>query len=614
MVAGALYQGHGCCLFVAWAPSRNQVDLRIIFPNERLIPMEKDTQGYWRAEVTNIYPETQYFFRLDSEKERPDPASRFQPKGVHGPSQVVDQSCFVWDDAGWTGLKIENYRIYEIHTGTFTQQGTFDAIASRIDYLQDLGISAIELMPVAQFPGSRNWGYDGVYPYAVQDSYGGPEGLKRLVNICHQRGISVILDVVYNHLGPEGNYLLDYGPYFTNKYRTPWGNAINFDGQNSEEVRAYFIESALAWVTDYHIDALRIDAVHGIFDFGPIHFLRQLGDAVHTRAAELGRHIYVIPESDLNDVRIIEPAKDGGYGLDAQWNDDFHHCLHTLLTGEKRGYYEDFGTIDQMGKAYREGFVYSGQHSFFRKREHGNSSRERPAKQFIVFSQNHDQVGNRMLGDRLSTLVSYEQLKLATGVVLLSPFIPLLFMGEEYGETNPFQYFVSHGDNNLIEAVREGRKREFSTFEWKGKIPDPQAVDTFLKSKIELEKHQHGWHQTLHSLYKKLLCFRKEIPSLQNLSKSDMEVITYIAERTLCVRRWKGSDEIVSLFNFSGDRQAISLQLQKGLWKMILDSSKNQWDNEGKSAESDIDVRDHDIIVRVNPYSFILYCFDRRAL
>jgi maltooligosyltrehalose trehalohydrolase len=613
MLAGALYHGDGRCEFIVWAPLRKSVELKIIAPAERMIPLERSKKGYWRIEVRDVLQGAHYLYRLDNEKERPDPASRFQSEGVHGPSQVVDQSSFAWEDNGWKGIALQDYIIYELHVGTFTQEGTFDAIIPHLDYLKDLGITAIELMPVAQFPGSRNWGYDGVYPYAVQNSYGGPEGLKRLVNACRRKGIAVVLDVVYNHLGPEGNYLWDYGPYFTGKYKTSWGDAINFDGSYSDEVRNFFIQNALAWVTDYHIDALRIDAIHGIFDFSARHFLRELGEAVHRKAEELGRRIYVIPESDLNDVRVINPVELGGYGLDAQWNDDFHHCLHTVLTGEKSGYYEDFGAIDQMEKAYRDGFVYSGQYSTFRKRRHGSSSKDRPAHQFVVFSQNHDQVGNRMLGGRLSSLATFEQLKLAAGVVLLSPFIPLLFMGEEYGETAAFQYFVSHGDEELIEAVRKGRKEEFRDFGWEGEVPDPLADATFLKSKIDLELRQQGQHRTMLGFYKELIRLRKETASLNNLSKIDMEVKTFAAEKMLFVRRWQGCEEVFSLFNFSEDQHAVPLTLPEGIWEKMLDSSEIRWAGTGSSMEPSIDARGREVVVRMKPHSFILYRSVREA-
>jgi maltooligosyltrehalose trehalohydrolase len=573
----------GSLEFLVWAPLRNRVDLKIVSPNELLIPMQKTERGYWRVEASDVLPGAHYRYRLDNKTERPDPASRFQPQGVHGPSQVIDHSSFSWEDGLWKGMALEQYVIYELHAGTFTKQGTFDAIIQHLDYLRDLGITAIELMPIAQFPGTRNWGYDGVYPYAVQNSYGGPDGLKRLVNACHGKRIAVVLDVVYNHLGPEGNYLWDFGPYFTDKYKTPWGEAINFDGPYSDEVRHYFIQSALDWITDYHIDALRVDAIHGIFDFSARHFLQELGEAVHTRAEEFGRKILVIPESDLNDARIINPVEQGGYGLDAQWNDDFHHCLHTLLTEEKSGYYEDFGTIEQMARAYSDGFVYSGQYSLFRKRRHGNSSKNRPACQFVVFSQNHDQVGNRMQGDRLTSQVSFEQQKLAAGAVLLSPFIPLLFMGEEYGEPAPFQYFVSHGDDNLIKAVRNGRKEEFRAFGWKDEPPDPQSEETFLKSKIDLELRHHNHHHALFNFYTELLRVRKTITALRTLSKTTMEVRTIETKNLLVVRRWSKDlkSEAILLINFNANDAVFPAPFPGGQWEKALDSADTLWNGPG---------------------------------
>ena len=333
------------------------------------VQMNPSELGYFDVTVSGTEPGARYRYVLDGQKERPDPASRFQPEGVHGPSEVIDPEAFQWSDDRWTGVPFHQLIIYELHVGTFTKEGTFQAIIPFLEYLRnDLGITAIELMPVAQFPGRRNWGYDGVYPFAVQASYGGSEGLKTFVNTCHQKGIAVVLDVVYNHLGPEGNYLGDFGPYFTDRYKTPWGCAINYDGPESDEVRVYFINNALYWVTEFHIDALRLDAIHGIFDFSACHILRELTAAVHAQADRLGRAIHVIAESDLNDVRVISPIAEGGYGLDGQWNDDFHHALHTVLTGERRGYYEDFGRLDQLATALCEGYVYSGQRSSFRRR------------------------------------------------------------------------------------------------------------------------------------------------------------------------------------------------------------------------------------------------------
>ncbi len=602
---GAQYEGNGRCLFTVWAPMANEMALRIVGPAERLVPMTREGRGYWTAETRDVFPGTLYVYRLDGEKERPDPASRFQPDGVHGPSAVVDHNAFVWDEHGWKGLALAEHIYYELHVGAFTPEGTFDAIIPRLGYLLDLGVNVLQLMPVAQFPGMRNWGYDGVFPFAVQHSYGGPKGLKRLVNDAHRKSIAVALDVVYNHLGPEGNYLRDYGPYFTGRYTTPWGDAINFDGLYSDDVRHYFIENALHWITDYHIDALRVDAVHGIFDFSANHFLKELAEAVHRRAESLGVNAYVIAESDLNDVRLISPEERGGYEFDAQWNDDFHHALHTLLTGEQSGYYRDFGTAEHLEKALREGFVYSGQYSLYRKRRHGSSSKDRPARQFVVFSQNHDQVGNRLKGERLSSLVSFEQLKLAAGVVILSPYIPLLFMGEEYGETAPFQYFVSHSDQALAEAVRRGRREEFARSGWEGSMPDPLSETTFRNSIINPRLRSQREHRILFEFYKSLIRLRKEMPVLRAPSKDNLEVSRFEAERTLFVRRWTGRDEAFCLYNFSEREELIPVRLPSGRWRKVLDSSDSAWGGKGAAAEPALDSGTANI--PVNAHSFVLY-------
>lgn len=592
--------------FVVWAPFLKSVKLKTVFPDEGVILMEKDANGYWRSKVKNISPGAKYFFRLD-DRDRPDPASHFQPEGVHGPSQIIDHGSFHWEDANWKGIILPNMVMYELHIGTFTRDGTFDAVIPRLPEIRDLGINAIEIMPVAQFPGERNWGYDGVFPFSVQNSYGGPEGFKRLVNECHKKGIAVVLDVVYNHIGPEGNYLWDYGPYFTDKYKTLWGMAINFDDAYSNDVRNFFIENALHWFKNYHIDALRLDAIHGISDLSARPFLQELAERVEGFSSREGKRFYLIAESDLNDTRVIRPREIGGFGIHAQWCDDFHHSLHTLLTGEKDGYYIDFGRIEHLVKSIREGFVYSGEYSEYRKRNHGNSSKDRPADQFIVFSQNHDQVGNRMLGERLTNLVSFESLKLAAGAVLLSPYIPLLFMGEEYGETSPFQYFVSHSDKALIEAVRKGRQEEFASFEWKEEVPDPQAESTFLNSKINIKLHQHGKHNVLFRFYKELIRLRKEIPVLCNLIKKDMEVKGFEEEKALFVRRWFKGDEVFSLYNFNEKDIKIKLMLPEGTWERILDSSSEDWGGSGVLSEQRIESYGSEIYISIKPYSFIFY-------
>jgi maltooligosyltrehalose trehalohydrolase len=395
----------------------------------------------------------------------------------------------------------------------------------------------------------------------------------------------MILDVVYNHLGPEGNYLSDYGPYFTDRYKTPWGSAVNFDGPYSDAVRRFFIENALYWVTEVHVDALRIDAVHAILDFSAQPFLQELALAVHDQAERLNRRIYLIPESALNDSRLIRSPDLGGYGLDAQWNDDFHHALHTLLTDEKSGYYQDFGEFQHLIKAFREGFVYSGQYSNYRRRRHGNSSREIPAHRFVVFAQNHDQVGNRMLGDRLGESVSFEGLKLAAATVLFSPFLPLLFMGEEYGETAPFPYFISHSDSGLIEAVRQGRREEFAAFGWSQEPPDAQAEATFLRAKLNHERRNGGKHRALYEFYRELIRLRKETPALAHLNKDAMEVLSK-EEPVLTVRRWTSLDEVVAVFHFGKIPASAVLALPKGCWRKKLDSTDIQWQGPGSSVPS----------------------------
>ncbi|NIQ38138.1 MAG: malto-oligosyltrehalose trehalohydrolase [Proteobacteria bacterium] len=587
-----------------WSPFVQKVDVHVLSPVEQIFALERDKRGYYRGTLEHIEPGSLYLYRLDEEKKRPDPASRSQPQGVHGPSQVVD-SHFPWDDAGWDGLPLRDYIVYELHVGTFTPEGTFEAIIPHLDELTTLGITALELMPVVQFPGDRNWGYDGTYPFAVQYSYGGPKGLKQLVNACHQRGLALVLDVVYNHLGPEGNYLGDFGPYFTDQYKTPWGPSINFDGPHSDEVRRYFIENALYWVTEFHIDALRIDAVHAILDFSAHPFLAELASAVHERGKRLNRQVHIIAESALNDTRVIRPPELGGYGLDAQWNDDFHHALHSLLTGERLGYYQDFGRLEHLTKAFQEGFVYSGEYSLYRRRRHGNSSRHIPASQFIVFAQNHDQVGNRRRGERLSDLVSFEGLKLAAGVVLLSPFIPLLFMGEEYSETAPFPYFVSHSDPALIERVQEGRRKEFAVLDLKEEPPDPQDEATFLSAKLNHHLRREGRHRILAEFYRELLRLRKTISALAHLNKEETEIRSYEKENVVSLRRWNGIDEAAAIFHFGEDEQSLTISLPPGQWRKKLDSADEDWQGSG-SFVSDRLVSNGTLAVTLPRHAFVL--------
>jgi maltooligosyltrehalose trehalohydrolase len=580
---GATYLGQGQCHFLVWAPRAEKVEVHLVGAEDRYVSLSPGKRGYHHGRVDGVRPGSLYFYRLDGKIERPDPASRHQPEDVHGPSQVVDPD-FPWEDQDWFGLPLKDFIIYELHVGTFTEAGTFEAVIPHLADLKELGITAVEIMPVAQFSGSRNWGYDGVYPFAAQQSYGGPQGLKRLVNACHRQGLAVLLDVVYNHLGPEGNYLRDFGPYFTDRCHTPWGEAINFDGPHSEEVRRYFIENALSWVSDYHFDGLRLDAVDRITDQSAQPFLFRLAQAVHARAEALNRRIYMMAECDLNDARFIRTPELSGLGLDVHWNDDFHHALHCLLTGEADGYYQDYGTVGHLAKAFTDGFIYTGEYSLYRQRCRGSASRDLPACRFLVFCQNHDQVGNRVYGDRLGQLVSFEALKLAAGAVLLSPFIPLLFMGEEYGETAPFQYFVSHWDPDLIEAVRHGRKEEFAGFEWEGEPPDPQGEETFKRSKINRELRHQGRHPALYEFYRELIRLRQEQPVLAQLSNDNLAASSFEPHQVLLVQRWAGEDEVGVIFHFGKSPVTLALPLPAGRWRKVLDSSEERWYGAGSSV------------------------------
>jgi maltooligosyltrehalose trehalohydrolase len=498
--------------FSVWAPSASRVS--VVVEGEGEHEMERRPLGVFEREVRGVGAGADYRFRLDGRDTYPDPVSRHQAEGVHGPSRVVDPSAFRWTDERWRGRASADLVIYELHVGTFSDEGTFAGVARRLAELRALGVTAIELMPVAEFPGTRNWGYDGVDLYAPHGAYGGPDGLRRLVDSAHDADLAVLLDVVYNHLGPEGNYLGAFGPYFTDTYHTPWGTAVNFDGAESDEVRRFVIDNALYWITEFHVDGLRLDAVHGIYDFGARHLLREMGDAVHIQGARLERTVVVIAESDLNDPRLVR-TEPGDHALDAQWSDDLHHAIHARLTGERDGYYADFGDVTSIAKALRDRFVYDGRYSVHRRRRHGAPAAEIPADRFVVCIQNHDQVGNRAKGERLSTLVGFEARKVAAALCLLSPYVPLLFMGEEYDETAPFQYFVSHGDPALVEAVREGRRREFQSFGWGEGVPDPQEEETFLRSRLDRRRAETPEGRAMRALYGDLLRVRGEEPLLR---------------------------------------------------------------------------------------------------
>ncbi len=600
---GARYLGNGTTRFRVWAPFRSNVDVRLDGSNLRETrALTLEGNGYWSTDISGTQPGDRYSLVLDGEIVRPDPASRYQPETVHGPSEVVDTS-FPWSDGTWGGLPLEDLIFYEIHPGTFTPEGTLRAIIPRLNELAAMGITCLSLMPAAQFPGSRNWGYDGVLPFAVQNTYGGPRALRELVDACHARGLAVVLDVVYNHLGPEGNYLADFGPYFTEQYATPWGPALNFDSAHSDEVRNFFMDNALTWIEDFHLDGLRLDAVHAIFDMSARPFLQELASEVRRLGRRLGKPVHLLPESDANDARLIREQSLGGLGHSGQWADDFHHSVHALLTGERQGYYLDFGSAWQLKKALAQGYVYDGIHSAYRRRRHGNSPRDRSGKQFVVSTQNHDQVGNRMQGERLSALVSLEADKLAAGLLLTSPFLPLIFMGQEYGETAPFRFFVSHGDDWLIEAVREGRKREFAAFDWPGEPPDPQDPETFAGCVLSWHKRNEGKHRSMAGLYAALIRMRKSLPALRELRLDRLAVWGANSGAVLSLLRWSPEDRIAAVCNLTPDEEEVRLDLPGTGWTRLLHTADREWDGPGSAIPNH---PEPDGGIRLAGYSLVL--------
>ncbi len=500
-----------------WAPRAQNAELVLIDHARReIVPMTAHPYGWFQCQMGEVKQGQQYFYRLNQDRELPDPASRWQPKGVFGPSAVCCSGEFTWTDNEWRGSPFRELVLYELHIGTLTPEGTFAAAITRLDDLKELGINCLELMPVSQFSGSRNWGYDGVFPCAVQNTYGSPVDLQRFVDTCHAKGISVLLDVVFNHLGPEGNYFSQFGPYFTEKYRTPWGPAWNYDGPESDHVRSYVLDAVRYWLHEFHLDGLRLDAVHGIYDFNAIHILSEIQQVANEEVESARRHIHIVAESDLNDVRLIDQPDCGGYGLVAQWSDDFHHSVHALLTGENHGYYADFGCPQQLVKAIRQAFVYDGCHSPCRKRRHGAPTGGHSGDRFVVSIQNHDQVGNRAIGDRLGQQLNPDQLRLAAALMLLSGNVPLLFMGEEYGERAPFPFFCSFADEQLIEAVRKGRRAEFADFNWPDSIPDPQAEATMQSAVLSWDWSKESWQSELRYWYQDLIRARRLLKPLHD--------------------------------------------------------------------------------------------------
>ena len=489
--------------------------------------MQRAEDGWWVGRDEAAGHGSRYGFRLDGGPPCPDPRSPSQPDGPDGLSEVVDHRTFRWSDTAWRGVSLPGGVLYEMHVGTFTPGGTFDSAVEKLPHLVELGVDAVELMPVAEFPGERGWGYDGVDLYAPHHAYGGPDGLKRFVDACHASGIGVVIDVVYNHLGPSGNYLPRFGPYFSDRHHTNWGAAVNFDGAGSEEVRRFVVDNALSWFRDYHADGLRLDAVHAIVDDSAVHILEQLADEVDVLRTHLRRPLTLVAETDLNDPRFVRSREAGGYGMDAAWADEWHHALHAALTGDTSGYYEDFGSLEHVAKALRQAWVYDGTWSTHRGRRHGRSPAGLAGHRFVVFTQNHDQVGNRAVGERLPALTSDGRLRVAAALLLTGPFTPMLFQGEEWGSTSPFLYFTDHPDPELARAVTEGRRREFPY--WVGDpegIPDPQEAATFERSKLDWSEREVATHRDLLQWYRRLIAIRRGHADLSDprLERCDVEV------------------------------------------------------------------------------------------
>jgi maltooligosyltrehalose trehalohydrolase len=535
-------------LFRVWAPLAERVDVKI---GDQVWPLAQVASGWWEAAVAFAGPGTDYGFVLNGDgMVLPDPRSLWQPHGVHGLSRVLDQSAFSWTDSTWRAPELKDAVIYELHVGTFTGAGTFAAAAERLEYLKTLGVTHVELMPVAAFPGERGWGYDGVDMFAPQENYGGPDALKHFVNAAHGRGLAVVLDVVYNHLGPSGNYLSRFGPYFTTSHHTPWGDAVNFEEAGSDEVRRYFIDNAKIWLRGYHFDGLRLDAVHAYMDRSAVHFMEQLTAEVRALENETGRTYVLIAESDLNDPRVVTERERGGYGMDALWSDDFHHALVALLTGDRGGYYVDFGRMADLAKALREAFVYDGRYSAYRDRVHGRPVEGLPLWRFLGFAQNHDQVGNRATGDRLNALTTPGRVKIAAALVMAAPFVPMIFQGEEWAASSPFLYFTDH-EPDLGLLVSEGRKKEFAAFGWKPEaIPDPQDEATFVRSRLKWAEIAEPEHAGVLGWYRELIALRQSAPEFVS---GDVTVEFSEADRWLALRRGR------YLVAFSVAENAVSL-------------------------------------------------------
>ncbi len=574
--------------FEVWAPSAGAVEVGLLAADaapdaaptatHTLVAVDAHPGTVtWQGTVAGVGHGDRYRLRLDGGDWLADPASRWQPDGVHGPSAVVDPARFEWHDDGWQGVALADTVLYELHVGSFTPTGTFDGVIGELDRLVDLGVTTIELMPVNAFPGARNWGYDGVFPSAVQATYGGPEGLARLVDAAHGRGLGVVVDVVYNHLGPEGNVLGRFGDYFTDAYRTPWGDAVNVAGAGSDSVRRYFIESAVGWVRDFHVDGLRLDAVHAIVDPTPLSFVSELTSAVHAEGERQGRTVLVTIESSANDPRIIREVAHHGWGCDAVWNDDVHHAVRVALTGEQHEYYAAYRGIADIAAAWTGRWVYSGQHSPTFGRRHGAPVDDVDPAHFIVFTTNHDHVGNTPAGARMLADAPFDdpRHRLAAAAILLSPFTPMLFMGEEYGEPAPFPYFVDHGDPELVEAVRQGRRREFASIA--GEVADPADPDTFRRAVLDAALARNDPYRARLALYRRLLELRRQLPTL-----TDPGVNQEVALDGAVLRIERAADDTTLALTFNFSATAASA----GDGEVVFDSDENRWGGPGADRDT----------------------------
>ena len=552
--------------FGVWAPSVERVALQW---RDKILPMEgPNRRGWWRLEVPEAECGDTYAFLLDDDSTPyPDPRSLRQPESVHGVSQLYDHSAFQWHDQHWRGAPKVGSVIYELHIGTFSEGGTFDSAIPKLSHLVELGVSHVEVMPVAAWAGTQGWGYDGVALFATHEAYGGPDGFKRFVDACHAHGLSVILDVVYNHFGPVGNYTIKYGPYLNADRKTPWGDAVNLDGEGSDEVRRFFIDNALMWLKDYHCDGLRFDAVHAFIDLSAVHFLEQLSIEVERLSATLAKEFYLIAESDLNDPQVVRSREANGYGMDSQWSDDFHHSLFTLLFNPEEGetgYYGDFGALGDLHKALKQAYVYDGQYSRYRKRRHGRPADGLTAHHFVHFDQNHDQVGNRAKGERLEHLVGLHAAKVAMGLLLTAPYVPMLFMGEEWVTSSPFLYFADHDDEEMRKKVAEGRKREFAAFGFDDDVPNPEDQDTYERSKLNWEEQSEGKHAEMMAWVKSLIKLRRSTIALNDGDMHRILVSTDDERRTLVMER----EEARILINLGSESCSFGL-LQGETLKLI---------------------------------------------